>query len=181
MRALRVSGALFLIALGSSALPTTGCGGDSGGGGSGTGGQSNNGSGGKSNSDAGNNSSGGSADGVPCGTTHCTTPEGLTEEPCCRDAFSSLCGVKNIMGNCAEAPKPPPKGCPSLAGFPVSVCCTMDGKCGVDLKMFGQGCIDIQTAASMAMSMGVPIMGQVPAAASCTPGDGGAGGGTERA
>jgi hypothetical protein len=91
--------------------------------------------------------------------------------------FQGLCGVQatGIMTGCVESAKPPPKGCPTLPavmGFMTQACCTTMGQCGVDLSAFGQGCVDIATAAAQAMQMGVNV-GTVPAAASCTPGDGG--------
>ncbi|HVW26209.1 MAG TPA: hypothetical protein VHC69_12620 [Polyangiaceae bacterium] len=187
MTALRLSGASFLLAIGLAALPTTGCGGDSGGGGGSGGGSGKSGSGGKSSSDAGPSSGGSTSTGaapstggapagsIPCGSTNCTAPDGMTA--CCRDMFQGLCGVEatGIMTGCVEPPKPPPPGCPALPsvmGFMTTACCTSMGQCGVDESAFGQGCVDIATAAAQAMQMGINV-GQVPAEASCTPGDGG--------
>ena len=108
---------------------------------------------------------------VPCGMTHCLPPEGSDLEPCCMAPFESKCGVKS--GNtCAEAPKPPPTGCPTIPpfmGLTFAACCTMDGQCGVDLTMLGMGCLDLSSALQLAMQMGQTIS-NAPAPASCTPG-----------
>ncbi|HEX4335827.1 MAG TPA: hypothetical protein VH062_07930 [Polyangiaceae bacterium] len=170
MTAVRVSGALFLLAFGLAPLSLGGCGS------SGGSDKSTDGTGGTKSTameDAGSpvQIPEGS---VGCGQAVCSVPDGVTGTACCRDAFSSLCGVNAGMG-CAKPPPAPPKGCPTLPsvmGIMTAACCTSMGQCGVDLTFVGQGCIDIATAAAQAMAMGV-MVGTVPAAATCTPSDGG--------
>jgi hypothetical protein len=163
--AVRVS-ALCMVAVGFALLPT-GCGGDSGTTPEGTGGS---GSGGKpTTTDTG---SGGAAPAgsVPCGENNCTPPEGSTSQACCKEHFTGACGVL-VAGSCTDPPKPPPPGCPALPatmGLQITACCTMAGQCGVDLTMFGMGCVDLATAAKQAMMMGV-MTGQTLTPASCTP------------
>jgi hypothetical protein len=168
MTAVRVSGVLFLVALGFAALPVTGCGSDSGSKASGgTGGS-------KNTEDAGPPPAAIPEGSVGCGAKVCAPPDTGTGTACCRDSFQSLCGVNVGMG-CAAPAKPPPKGCPALPvvmGFMTNACCTTMGKCGVDLTMLGQGCIDTVTAAAQAMAMGIMVP-QTVTEASCTPGDGG--------
>ena len=165
--AARVS-ALCVVVVGFASLPT-GCGGDAEPTTEGTGGKgSGNGSGGKSTmTDEG---TGGAPEGsVPCGEKNCVVPEGAMGPACCKDAFSSACGVKSGT-SCVDPPKPPPPGCPAIPGFMgfnITACCTPAGLCGVDLTMVGQGCIDLATAIAMAPP-GVMI-GQAPMPASCTP------------
>jgi hypothetical protein len=164
--AARVS-ALCVIAVGFASLPT-GCGGDAEPTTEGTGGKGS-GSGGKPTmTDEG---TGGAPEGsVPCGEKNCVVPEGVPGPACCKDPFTSACGVKSGT-SCVDPPKPPPMGCPAIPAFmglPIAACCTPAGMCGVDLTMLGQGCIDIATAVAMAQSMGVMI-GQAPMPAPCTP------------
>ena len=159
--------ALCLVAFGFALLPA-GCGGDAEKTPEGTGGSAGNpdeGSGGASDG-----SGGAPAGNVPCGEKNCVPPEGSTAPACCKDPFTSACGVLNA-GTCSEPPKPPPMGCPAIPAFmglPITACCTPAGQCGVDLTTLGQGCIDIATAVSMAQMMGVMI-GQAPMPAPCTP------------
>jgi hypothetical protein len=159
--AIRV-GALCAMMVTIASLTTAACGSDSG---TGT-------SNDKSKSTGGQTGAGGAPAGsVGCGMNNCLPPEGSDLTPCCKDAFASLCGVLNGT-TCADAPKPPPMGCPTLApfmGITFAACCTMDGQCGIDLTMFGQGCVDIATALQMAQAMGQTITNP-PAPASCTPG-----------
>ncbi|HEX3594449.1 MAG TPA: hypothetical protein VHU80_05085 [Polyangiaceae bacterium] len=170
MTALRVSGALFVAALGITAISTTGCGSS---GGSdkpagGTGGSKD------TSEDAGPGPAAVPEGSVGCGDKVCSVPDGVMGTACCQDPFKGTCGVNSGMG-CANPPKPPPKGCPTLPsvmGFMTSACCTAMGQCGVDLTFVGQGCLDIATAAAQAQMMGI-MVGTVPAGASCTPGDGG--------
>jgi len=170
--AVRVGGALFLLALGSAAFPVAGCGSDSGSKStSGTGGSG----GGTGTPDAGPATGAGGipAGSAACGSKVCTPPDS-TFTACCISVFQGQCGV--LSGTtCAAAPTAPPKGCPTVPptmGITVPPCCTTTGLCGVDLKMFGMGCVDSVTAAAQAKAMGFDT-GQMPVDTKCTPGDGG--------
>jgi hypothetical protein len=124
--------------------------------------------------DEGSGGAAGSSTSAPCGEKNCEPMEGNPAAACCISSFESKCGIVSGMG-CVEPPKPPPNGCPALPasmGLNITSCCTKDGMCGVDLNFAGMGCVDLATAAAMAMAMGLPV-GQTPTSGTCTPGDAG--------
>jgi hypothetical protein len=127
---------------------------------------------------------------VGCGSNVCAQRTDLTGAPCCLDMFGGVCGYKNALQQCVQAPKPAPPECPMLptipGGFITLVgCCTTKGECGIDESMLGMGCINYSDANALTSmfsgGMGAAGMGgmgfnlniTLPAEASCTPGDGG--------
>jgi hypothetical protein len=95
-----------------------------------------------------NAGSGGSTgeEGVGCGSTRCTLPDGQSGEPCCLDQFAGKCGVKTGNGTCHpgvqtddRCPVPDLElKLPSNGSIMAPLgCCTSDNECGVD---FGVGC-----------------------------------------
>lgn len=84
---------------------------------------------------------------VGCGAKTCKLPDGMMGEACCKDNFSSTCGVKATpTSQCRELPKVDER-CPVpdimvRMGVPGGMtnaygCCTSSNECGID---FGSGC-----------------------------------------
>ena len=110
-----------------------------------------------------------SEEGVPCGTKHCTAPEGSTA--CCVDAFGSTCGLMQGAG-CVVAPESDPR-CPSVMGFlPMPSCCTDDNMCGIMSTFAGTGCIELAEAERMAIERRMMFMNMFADAGALFP-DGG--------
>jgi hypothetical protein len=84
--------------------------------------------------------------GVGCGSKVCKLPDGVMGEACCKDNFSSTCGVKmGSAGQCRDLPKVDER-CPvpdimvrmsPVGGMSAYGCCTSKNECGID---FGSGC-----------------------------------------
>jgi hypothetical protein len=94
-------------------------------------------------------------EGLVCGSKRCTMPEGSTAEPCCRDAFSSECGMLGGFGGTScVAILPMDARCPPVSFGPIMLpsCCTDANMCGINAGMFGMAsCIELGAAAQMAM------------------------------
>jgi hypothetical protein len=119
---------------------------------------------------------------VPCGSTNCVLPTGVTGTACCKDNFGSVCGMTSALGGCGDLPPETPAGCgmlPSTPFFSLIPCCTANGECGVDLTMLGLGCLNYADAKAKTAGMipdGGTINGMMipsfnimlPAQANCT-------------
>jgi hypothetical protein len=102
-------------------------------------------------------SSGAKVEGVVCGSETCTVPKGAAGEACCKDQFSSTCGV--TTGGACGAVQKSDERCPvpdlklvipAGSGIQQPVgCCTTDSECGVD---FGVGC---QSRTVLCMGIGL--------------------------
>lgn len=96
-------------------------------------------------------------EGVVCGTTHCTMPEGSTAEPCCMDAFSNSCGMMSggFGGGAMTcvAIVPVDTRCPSVNAGPITLasCCTEANQCGITSMFMPGTCTDLATAEQMFM------------------------------
>jgi hypothetical protein len=95
-------------------------------------------------------------EGVACGSTRCTMPEGSTAEPCCADMFESVCGMRGGFGGTAcVAIVPVDPRCPTVSLGPLGMlpsCCTADNMCGINGEMFGEAeCIELSQAEQEAM------------------------------
>lgn len=143
---------LLVAALGVS------CGGDDGGGD-----DDNQGGSGGDDNEAG--ASGGGmigGEGLACGETRCTMPEGSTVEPCCRDAFAGECGMLGGFGGTScVAIIPMDARCPPVMAGPIMLAsCCIDNMCGVNAGMFGMAsCIELGEAEQRAMEMAMMFGG----------------------
>jgi hypothetical protein len=100
----------------------------------------------KNNSQQKAGSGGDDKGGVGCGSKVCKVPDGVMGEACCKDNFSSTCGIKtSSAGQCRELPKIDER-CPvpdimvrmGPPGMTTAYgCCTSNNECGID---FGSGC-----------------------------------------
>jgi hypothetical protein len=101
----------------------------------------------------------------PCGAVTCIDPE------CCADPFQSLCGV----GAGRACLMPPPEDaeedprCPSfvLSTYNFPSCCTPEGDCGVNVAMFGIGCLELSQFKDAAEAMGAPMDIGIPDPQKC--------------
>jgi hypothetical protein len=115
---------------------------------------------------------------VKCGTATCSSPAQAMGfiMGCCADEATSTCGTAMMGGACAKPVADDPR-CPGLnvMGFVMlPSCCATNGMCGIDASMFGMpGCVDLESAAKQAMSMGGGA--DIPAPRACDAAGGDAG------